>query len=318
MSRMTRLGWLLPALACTVAAGAPFTNPVPLPDDFAPEGIAVGTGSTFYAGSLIDGDIYRGDLRTGEGSVFVDAPPGRQAAGLKVDEARHRLLVAGGATGAAFVYDTRDGRSLAAVPLGTPGASLINDVVVTQDAAWFTDSFNPVLYRVPFEPGGGLGPAETLTLTGPAAAIVPGAPNLNGIEAPPSGDTLVVGHTVLGALFTVDPDTGASHAVTVSGGALEAGTNDGLLLQGSTLWVVENFAERILELRMTPDLSSGHITSEIRDEDVGDSVRVPTTVAEHGDRLAVVNGRFDLGLPPPFGTGAPPGTDFDVVLVDKP
>jgi hypothetical protein len=31
-----------------------------------------------------------------------------------------------------------------------------------------------------------------------------------------------------------------------------------------------------------------------------------TTVAEHGDRLAIVNARFDLG-PPPLGTGVPPG-----------
>ena len=317
MSRLTRFVWLVPALACTIAA-APFANPVPLPDDFAPEGIAVGTGSTFYAGSLVDGDIYRGDLRTGEGSVFVHAPAGRQAAGLKVDEAQHRLFVAGGATGAAFVYDTRDGRSLATVVLATPGASLINDVVVTRDAAYFTDSFNPRLYRVPFRTGGGLGPSEAIPLTGPAAAIVPGVPNLNGIDAPPSGDTLVVGHTALGALFTVNPDTGASRPVAVTGGALMPGTNDGLLLQGRTLWVVENFANRILEIRMTPDLSSGRINSVINQADVGGSFRIPTTVAEHGDRLAVVNGRFDVGLPPPFGSGAPPGTDYDVVLVDKP
>ena len=317
MSRLTRFVWLVPALACTIAAAAPFANPVPLPDDFAPEGIAVGTGSTFYVGSLIDGNIYRGSLRTGEGSVFVDAPAGRQAAGLKVDEAHHRLFVAGGVTGAGFVYDTRDGSPLATVVLTAPGASLINDVVVARDAAYFTDSFNPVLYRVPFRTGGGVGPSEAIPLTGPAAAIVPGVPNLNGIDALPSGETLVVGHTALGALFTVNPDTGASRPVAVSGGALVPGTNDGLLLQGRTLWVVENFANRILEIRMTPDLSSGRIISVITQTDVGGAFRIPTTVAEHGDQLAVVNGRFDVGLPPPFGTGAPPGTDYDVVLVDK-
>jgi hypothetical protein len=31
--------------------------------------------------------------------------------------------------------------------------------------------------------------------------------------------------------------------------------------------------------------------------------QVPTTVARHGDELALVNARFDLGLPPPFGPG---------------
>jgi hypothetical protein len=322
MSRLTRFVWMITALACTIAATTPFSNPVPLPVDFAPEGIAVGTGSTFYVGSLVDGDIYRGDLRSGDGSRFVNAPPGRQAAGLKVDEARHRLFVAGGATGAAFVYDTRDGSSVATRALGAPGASLINDVVVTRDAAYFTDSFNPVLYRVPLAAGGGIGPSEAIPLSGPAATIVPGAPNLNGIAAPRSGSrsgtTLVVGHTALGALFTVDPDTGVSRPVAVTGGALMPGTNDGLLLHGSTLWVVENFANRILELRMDPSLSSGRIVSVVTDADVAGLFRIPTTVAEHGDQLAVVNGRFDVGLPPPFGTGAPPGTEYDVVLVDKP
>jgi len=316
MSRFPKLAWLLvPALACTIAAAAPVAESIPLPDDFAPEGIAVGTGSTFYAGSLVDGDIYRGDLRTGEGSVFIDAPAGRQAAGLKVDEAGHRLFVAGGATGAAFVYDTRSGTPIATVALGTPGASLINDVVVTRDGAYFTDSFSPVLYRVPFGPSGTLLPPETITLTGPATAIVTTEPNLNGIVATPSGGTLVVGHTALGALFTVDPATGASEQIAISGGELIPGTNDGLLLRGKRLWVVENFANRILEIRMTPDLTSGHIVSVITNSDVGGLFRVPTTVAGHGDRLAVVNGRFDVGLPPPFGPGAPPGTDYDVVLV---
>jgi hypothetical protein len=118
---------------------------MPLPVDFAPEGIAMGTGSTFYVGSLRTGDIYRGDLRTGEGSVFIDAPPGRVALGLKADR-RHRLLfVAGGPTGAAYVYDTRSGASVAVYQLAPSGTSLINDVVVTRDAAYFTDSFSPVL-----------------------------------------------------------------------------------------------------------------------------------------------------------------------------
>jgi hypothetical protein len=44
------------------ADAVPFTDSIPLPVDFAPEGIAVGAGSTFCAGSLIIGDIIRGDV----------------------------------------------------------------------------------------------------------------------------------------------------------------------------------------------------------------------------------------------------------------
>jgi hypothetical protein len=54
------------------------TGSVALPVDLQPEGIAVGTGSTFYVGSLWDGDIYRGNLRSGAGDVFIDVS-GRQA-----------------------------------------------------------------------------------------------------------------------------------------------------------------------------------------------------------------------------------------------
>jgi hypothetical protein len=46
--------------------------------------------------------------------------------------------------------------------------------------------------------------------------------------------------------------------------------------------------------------------------------RIPTTVAEHGDRLAIVNARFDLGAAAPVGDRRAPGASYDVVLVGKP
>jgi hypothetical protein len=291
------------------AGAAAFPSSVPLPTDFQPEGIAVGPGSTFYAGSLTTGDIYRGDLRTGAGSVFVDAPPGRAALGLKVDQARHLLVVAGGFTGAVYVYDTRTGAGLAELQLTPPGTGLLNDVVITRTAAYVTDSFRPVLYVVPISAQGQLGTPRTLALTGAATFLDPAAPNLNGIDATADGRTLVVGHAALGQLFTIDPRTGASSAIDVTG--LVPGTPDGLLLQGKSLWVVENFANTLVRVTLSPDLTRGTITATV----TSPLFHVPTTVARHGDRLALVNGRFDLGLPPPFGAGAPPGTTFDVVVV---
>lgn len=315
MARRLAAFLAVPMAALTMAATCVFPASIPLPDDFAPEGVAVGRGATFYAGSLVDGDIYRGDLRTGEGAVFVDVSD-RQAAGLKVDR-RHRLLfVAGGATGNAFVYDLRDGSTVAVIPLAPAGASLINDVVVTRQGAWFTDSFSPVLHFVPFGPGGELGDAVALEVTGPAATVL--GIGLNGIEATANGRTLIVGHTGLGALFTVDPATGASREIELPAGTITLDTLDGILLDGRTLWTVENFANEVTAIRLSRDLASGTVTAVLTNDDVDGLFRVPTTIAEHGDRLVLVNGRFDLGFPPPFGPGAPPGTDFDVVVVDKP
>ena len=298
-----------PAEGVPANGAGPFPDSVPLPVDFAPEGIAVGTGSTFYVGSLTKGDIYRGDLRSGAGSVFIQAPSGRSAVGLKVDEPHHLLFVAGGFTGAAFVYDTRTGAPVAAYQFAPSGAALLNDVVVTRDGAYFTDSFNPVLYKIPIGATGTLGQGSTIAISGPAAFIDPSFPNLNGIDATPDGSTLIVNHTPLGALFTIDPATGVSKAIQVDG--LVPFTVDGLLLVGRDVWVVENFANTLVRVTLSQDLSSGSITSTI----TSPLFRVPTTVAKHGDRFALVNGRFDLGFQPPLGPGAPPGTEYDVVIV---
>lgn len=305
--RLVALGLLVLSTAVAVPAAAePFPDSVPLPTDFQPEGIAIGAGSTFYVGSLTSGDIYRGDLRTGEGDVFIDAPDGTVSVGLKVDQAHHLIFVAGGPTGSSYVYDSRTG---AAVATYTFGGGFLNDVVVTGDGAYFTDTFAPVLYKIPISPSGNLGQGVTIPLSGPAATIVPNDFNLNGIEATPDGSTLIVGNSSLGRLFTVNPETGASANIEVDG--IVPGTPDGLLLAGHDLWVVENLANTLVRVRLAPDLASGTIVDSI----TGAQFQVPTTAAKFGNRIAVVNGRFDLGFPPPFGPGAPAGTTFDVAVV---
>jgi hypothetical protein len=314
MSRFRKLALIVSAVALTVAAGAPFPASIPLPVDFQPEGIATGPKATFYAGSITTGDIYRGSLRTGKGAIFVDAPPGRSAVGMKVERSARRLWVAGGATGHAYVYSTRSGKTIADLTLTTASNPLINDVVVTKGGAYFTDSFAPVLYKVPIAPNGRIGTPRTIPVSGPAAEIVPDSPNLNGIEATRDGRKLIVGHSPLGKLFLVDPRTGSSRLIEITGGTITPGTPDGILLEGKILWVVENFANRLVKIKLSPDLTSGHITETF----TSPLFQIPTTVAKSGNRLALVNGRFDLGFPPPFGPGAPPGTEFNVVQIKKP
>jgi hypothetical protein len=99
------------------------------------------------------GAVYRGDLRTGEGDVLVDPQAGRSAIGLKFDDRTGLLFVAGGPTGSAYVYDGNTGANVAAIQLETL-QSFINDVVVTKDAAYFTNSSQPILYKVPLENNG--------------------------------------------------------------------------------------------------------------------------------------------------------------------
>jgi len=74
------LALLTVAVASPVAAQS-FPDVIPLPNDFQPEGIAIGEGNIAYAGSLADGDIYTVDLRTGAGEILLEGP-GTPAVGL--------------------------------------------------------------------------------------------------------------------------------------------------------------------------------------------------------------------------------------------
>ena len=113
-------------------------------------------------------------------------------------------------------------------------------------------------------------------------------------------------HSALEALFTVDPATGETSPIDV-GQAVPNG--DGILLVGRRRWVVQNFLNQVIEVRLSGDLSSGSVINTITSKDP--LLRIPTTVARYGGRLAVVNARFDLGIPGPIDA------DYDVVLLPR-
>ena len=96
-----------------------FPSEIDLPDGYFPEGIATGRGSTFFVGSISEGSVYRGDLRTGDGAVLTDGFGPFSAIGIDVDQ-RNREWVAGGPTGTARVYDGDRGDLLAINALTPP------------------------------------------------------------------------------------------------------------------------------------------------------------------------------------------------------
>jgi sugar lactone lactonase YvrE len=232
------------------AAAAP-AEVIVLPGATSAEGIANGGGTTFYAGDLFLGDIFRGDIQRGTAELFIDAPDPdpdpdapelRMAVGMVADVAHDLLFVAGGFTGQGYVYDTSTGATVAIYQFGTPGTAIpfdpsnamVNDVALTKEGAWFTDSFQPKLYFVPVNEAGVPGSFSTLQLSGPAAAIT-GQFNLNGIQATPNGKTLIVAHSTNGALYTVDPVSGASAAIA----GVSVPNVDGIVLLGRHLWAVQ-------------------------------------------------------------------------------
>jgi sugar lactone lactonase YvrE len=283
-------------------AKAPFPTTIPLPDGWQPEGIAVGEGTTFYVGSIPTGAVYRGNLRTGSGSVLVQGMAGRAATGLKFD--RGRLFVSGATTGKAFVYDANTGGLIREYQLAMGGgATFVNDVVVTKDAAYFTDSNRAVIYKLPLAGDGTPAPAaQPVPLSGDFQLGT--GFNLNGIVASPDGKTLLSVQTSTGRLFRIDPSSGVTQTVDLGGATLMNG--DGLLLQGKTLYVVQNFSNRIAVVRLAPDLGSGTLTGAITSSP---SFDIPTTVALFGSRLYAVNARFST---PPT-----PTTTYSIVQVRR-
>ncbi|PZG02589.1 superoxide dismutase [Micromonospora deserti] len=294
MNRQLRsaLGVALAATLLITAAAAPAQahrapakpSVISLPDGFQPEGIAT-AGRYAYFGSRATGAIHRIDLIDGEGRQLSPAT-GTPSLGLKVDR-RGRLFVSGGTGGDARVIDSRTGEVLARYQFAsTP--TFVNDVVLTPEAAYFTDSNKPVLYRLPLGRRGALPPADGFTaipLTGAYQQVGSGV-NLNGIVATPDGEALIVVQSNTGTLFRVDPATGVTTTVDVPGYTFTNG--DGLLLLGRTLYVVQNRLNQIAVVGLNHAGTAGTVTGTITDPDFD----VPTTVAKALGRLYLPNARF--------------------------
>ena len=264
----------------------------------------MGNGTTFYVGSIPTGAIYQGDLETGEGGLMVPAKEGGSAIGLAFDSRTGYLFASGGGTGSAAVYDTSSGELVTEYKF-TSEATFVNDVVVTPGAAYFTDSSRPVLYRVPLSPDGRPGEPsafEEIALGG-EFSFVANSFNSNGIGATPDGEWLIVVHSAQGELYRVDSSPGDASRIDLGDEILTNG--DGILLDGHTLYVVQNRMNQIAIVELDADMASGTVVRTITDP----AFRVPTTIAAFGNWLYAVNARF--------GVEVTAETEYEVVRVAK-
>src|SRR5262245_39339191 len=311
---MARAGWTTFALALLVgalvvsapAAAPPFPIRIDVPSNpntgapWAAEGI-FGHATTFWAGDTTNGAILKGDVRTGESSILV--PPAAQGAkaalGLFVDK-WNRLWVAGGTAPAglterhAFVYDADSGALIRDILLTTtPGFGTINDVTVTDDAAYFTNTNNAtnpqanVLFKVPLGKHGEIGTPTTVPVP-----FFGG----NGIEATPNGKTLIVVSIGLNTYYNVDVETGDATEITLSenGAPASAPRGDGLILLGHTLYAVVNLPNaavpgrcgEISVIKLDPEMTSGAIVDHLNSAD--DPLINPATADLFGNYIYVI------------------------------
>jgi hypothetical protein len=81
---------------------------------------------------------------------------------------------------------------------------------------------------------------------------------------------------------------------------------DGIFLSGRTLFVVQNQNNQVASVRLDNDARHGTVLSRVTDP----RFDVPTAVAPFGNRLYLVNARFDV---------APtPDTTYTVVAIARP
>jgi sugar lactone lactonase YvrE len=274
-----------------------------------PEGITANpiTGD-FYVGSQATGTIFRGNVQRPEDllKVFVKGVEGgpTHLLGLALD-GRGRLYAAGDDTGFGFVYDVASGQLLHRIhhtrlnPVKCKfGKTLLNDVVVHPDGdAFFTDSFQPMLLRVPasnlldncreLEFESWLAFDKSIYKYGDSFLE---CLNLNGIVVSNDGKYLITVQSNTGTLFRIDIRSQEVLKMQIVGGTLEGG--DGLVLDKHVLYVVrdgQGGRDPIVRVELSSDCRSGqisHICATL-------PLKVPTTAALVGGYLLIVNSQFD-------------------------
>jgi hypothetical protein len=224
--------------------------------------------------------------------VLVPPHPGRNHTGLKVDTRFDRLFVAGGASKGIFVYDSETGEDVASFEL--PDAGFVNDVVLTRNAAYFTDSLVPQLYRVGIRGNGELTEPQRVRYRGDL--VFSDGFNVNGIDTLEGGNRLVVVKSNSGELFRVNGRSGFTREIDLD----QTVTNgDGILRQDDTLYVVRNQLNQVAVVKLDDHARSGEVRRVLTDP----RLDVPTTIAPFKNFIYAVNARF----------GRPDDDDDDIV-----
>lgn len=270
-----------------------------------PEGVAYdpSTGD-FYVGSTQSGTVYRGNVRDGPRELEVFLPGGMDGrtsvTGMKVADGR--LFIAGRNTGRAFVYETASGELIRVLATPRSQRTLLNDVTVTDDAAYFTDSFRPILFRASITERG---VGELMSWLDLRETVIPQGTgfNLNGIAATGDGCYLLTVHFDTGRLYRIDTRT--REVVEVNLGGTRLTTGDGLWLEDTTLYVVRETPASVVTVELSGDLASGEPTATLTHP----SFSLPTTLAKADDRLLIVNSQLD---------GTPPELPFSVTSLPLP
>jgi Cu-Zn family superoxide dismutase len=297
---------LITALTARPAAADDFAAYTLPGDAVYPEGVAyqAATGD-YFTGSTTNGAILRGNINSPAAEVWiVGGTDGMTTTrGMKADS-QGRLFVATGPQRLMYVIDTASKQTLAKLDSGVQ-PSFINDVALTPDgAAYFTDSSSPMLYKV--AQTGGQWALEKIDLAGSPIVYQAGF-NLGGIAAGADGKYLILAQGNNGKLFRYDLT--AHQAVQIDLGTDDVLGADGILLDGSTLYVMRNAQKLLVTLALSNDYTRGTVMSVITHP----AFSFPTTMAFIPGHILVTNSQFDKR-----NAGQPPSLPFQLLSLPIP
>jgi hypothetical protein len=270
---------------------------IPIPVGFEAEGIELGRDQDFFVGTLSwsgnltnAGAIYKGNLVTGEGQVLVP-PTGKPLVGLSYDARTDYLYAATGFGNpnrerGVNVYAATSGRLLGEIIFGDE--MVINDVLVTDTAVYCTDSISTTLYRIPLEDDGKVfsSTVEKIEMTG--FVMDPDGKNANGLVGDFDGKELLIINIRTGVLYLVDTESGAASPVNIQGDEQLFQNGDGLYMDGRTLYIMQNFAQKIAVVDLSDDLTQGTFIKNL----VSDDFNIPTTITGFGNCIYAINTHF--------------------------
>lgn len=305
-----------PALQ-TAAVQEIWPEAISIPTGFESEGIEKGRGHEFFLGgfsfssffgpafgfpheqSAFAGAIYKGNLRTGKGAILVP-PTGKPVTGLSYDSRTDYLYAATGysagyGTGShwdqgVIVYDASSGDLVTEITFGD--GILINDCLVTRTGLYCTDSINPDLYKVVLENGGRIpSPPVVEVIHMPDFEMV-GVINANGLVGDFNGKRLVIVNTSTGVLYAVDTESGEVSPLQIQGAEQLFPNGDGLYLEGRTLYILQNFSNKVAVVQLSGDVTGGSFIKNIPGEDATNPLNIATTIMGFGNSLYAINTHF--------------------------
>jgi hypothetical protein len=301
---------------------------IAMPTGWEGEGIELGKGHEFFVGansfsslfgpysvSWLAGAIYKGNLRTGVGGFLVE-PTGKSASGLSYDPRTDYLYAATGfgdfTEMGVTVYDASSGDVITEITFGD--GIVINDCLVTRTGVYCTDSINPDLYKVVLEKGGRLPSTPVVeVIPMPDFGMVEGF-NANGLVGDFDGKQLVIVNISSGVLYRVDTASGEASPLEIEGAEQLFGDGDGLYLDGRTLYILQNFANKIAVVQLWGDLSGGEFIKNIPGEGEPNPLKIATTIIGFGNSLYAINTNFYDWL---LGGTPPAEVESEVVRLRK-